>query len=650
MKTPKLTAALIFLCLCLVTVQAETPDTTGTGAAKSTEEDKPDLEAVAKGLESRFYYDRFNAFRILVHTGKEALPLLVERMKRSDRRLAPICIDALVLIGDKSILPELVKLAAEKGLSPDTKNSALRAIYFMDPFGEQLDVLASKGLQAQAAGVKMLLKQHPEVIERRFDIENVLLSPHVFKNSSIIPLLNEQPEVKKVMEEISGMIKTGNLDKALRSCQKLLNMNLTRPVQHPSDERVAICFSTAHVAGISDFIAANLARYRQIFDITARNKLSRIAEKFDPVALDKFLRSYCYTSCGRDAFEMLIAYHYERGNFREVSRTWRAHNALFPGVSAPTLGRVGCALARTFQPLAAKIIVHSIRTNFPKAGITTADGVTGLAEFVENIIKSSPVEPTGDIGLNNNLNFDSPLPSRGGIAGFNLASPHWVNSVNFFRGRMRFTACSDFMGNTVYVPPWELPEGPDRKTRNEFELRTGLTIGSGGTFPIDLPGPYLTYPYSGAVHKDSVVISNGNRVVSYSLTTGKTLWVYDNSIDSVELSRNDVYAPFQARFNYVTISPDEGRVYVTIKAGDMIRARFEAARRGEALQMSDIPLAITCLNLSTGKRVWSTEHGGQFLENMSFESPPLFRDGVIYANVLIQDTEITGAKQEYDLV
>ncbi|MFH1551193.1 MAG: SUMF1/EgtB/PvdO family nonheme iron enzyme [Planctomycetota bacterium] len=637
MKTIRTFTVFILLCACLAAPHTAVSDEDAKTDAAGNVPAKT-IEASAEDLESRFYYDRYNAVRELIAGGKKAVPALRERLHSEDGRMVAQCIDALVIINATEALPDLVELSSGADVSMQVLLPALRAIYVFDPFDKALDALASSGKGEQVKKVRALMKKYPEAISHRFDLERYLRTGREFKNSGVILTMDQQAEVKSQVATIAQLLKAGKKNEALDACQALLDMDLTRPMADPGDEHVAICYSASHIPEVADTILANLQLYRRLFDKKAGKKFDAIIRRMDVAALDRFLRAYGYTSQGLAAFETSIAFHFEYANFREAVWTWERHHTLFDNISLVTLGRVAYAYAKIAQPDPAGEMLKRVRKEFPGAKVLVAGAEADLAAFLEETMKKAPKEPKGDITLNRNLGFDSPLPSEGDVAEVNTAASRWVRSVDYFKERVRTLGCIDGEGKRVYVPTWVLPENADEKTKRDLELRTGLKPTGGGSYTAsNPPGPYLAYPYSVSVYKDWVVAANGVKVYCYSLSKGKVLWIYDNSSDDIELAQLDAWVMHPKKFNYVTISPEEQCAYVTIQAGDLVHKGIEDSKKGKVVGRLDAMNTITCLDLKTGKRRWSTENGNDFLKKISFDSPPVYKNGVIYACVLMPD-------------
>jgi len=630
---------LLFACLAAPHTAVSDEDVKANAAGNAP----VNIEASAEDMESRFYYDRYNAVRELIAEGKKAMPALRERLHSKDGRMVAQCVDALVVISATEALPDLVELASGADVSMQVLLPALRAIYVFDPFGKALDALASSGKGEQVEKVRALLKKHPEAISRRFDLERYLRTDREFKNSGVILTMDQQTEVKTQVGTITQLLKAGKRNEALEACQALLDMDLTRPMADPGDEHVAVCYGASHIPDVADTILANLQLYRRLFDKKAGKKFDAIIRRMDVAALDRFLRSYGYTSYGFAAFETSVSYHFERANFREAVWTWERHHTLFNNISLVTLGRVAYSYAKTAQPDPAGEMLERVRKEFPGAKVLVAGAETDLAAFLEATMKKAPKEPAGDITLNKNLEFDSPLPSEGDIAKVNTAVPRWVRSVDYYNELVRAQVGIDGEGNRISVPTWILPDNADDKARRDLELRTGIKITSGGSYSkSNPPGPYLAYPYSVSVYKDWVVAANGLKVYCYSLKTGKVLWIYDNSSVNIENQMLGFGVSRPMKFNYVTISPEEQCAYVTIQAGDMVQKATKEAKEGKEVGRMDAQNAIICLDLKTGKRKWSTENGNDFLKKISFDSPPVYKNGVIYACVLMPEAKLHG--------
>jgi len=138
-----------------------------------------------------------------------------------------------------------------------------------------------------------------------------------------------------------------------------------------------------------------------------------------------------------------------------------------------------------------------------------------------------------------------------------------------------------------------------------------------------------------------MVIGNGLKVFCYSVSTGKLLWVYDNYTDDFEAYKKGLEIKRPEKFPFVMIMPETNSVIALIENGDIIRKAAQGD--GEALKVVKATKAnrgkpgvhhgIVCLDLTTGARKWSTEHGGDFLSAIDFQSLPVYDGTTLYCAV-----------------
>jgi outer membrane protein assembly factor BamB len=627
---------LIALLVLLVPAAMTAGETPKAPARKDGAVTDKQVKEMVEELRSRYYWKRFRASLQLVEAGRPAMEELRKGLYDNDTFFRINCIDVLLLLGDKSILPDLIKIAhGEKHAM--LRETALRAVKVLDPFLKRTAALAGGDIGEAAKAVKETLKSCRISTTLTFDIEQYLVPEQEFHNSASVLEIDDHARVRAIFEEITSLVKEGKHGEALEKCQSILEMRLSSAVTLPDDPMRFTGFTPAALPLLGEMDAALLKMYREMYDPDAEAALERMGTGAAVADLYDFFKVYFYTSYGREAFERIIEAFFERGDYREVIWAWDRYGSLLPGVSLPSLARVCLSACRVADRDRAVEMYALVKLRYPDGVILVGSTEKNAAKYLYEQVVNAPRHPPVTRRRGDSTIYGSPFVVEAKSDDFDFTGPAWVRSTRVFHRNLHARACRDLTtGKTVWVLWKDVPR--DYKEREEFFRKRNLDQGSsvGGSFRENGAPPYGDHPYNPVVFDDMVLINNGKDVTCFSAKDGSVIWRHVTNIDDLGMlnaqqsgRRLAIWRP--VKFPYTTVVPQENAVYVTMESDCVVERALREFREGKGAKSYNTGSELKCLDLKTGRVRWSTSSSDDtFPSSLYFYSAPKYKSGVLY--------------------
>jgi outer membrane protein assembly factor BamB len=587
-------------------------------------------------LRSRYYWKRFQASLRLVEAGRPAMEELRKGLYDNDAFFRINCIDVLLLLGDKSILPDLVKIAHGERHAM-LRETALRAVKVLDPFLKRTAALAGGDLGEAAKAVEETLKSCEISTTLTSDIEQYLVPEQEFHNSAGVMVLDDYVHVRDILDEIKDLLKKGKRREALEKCQSILEMRLSSAVTLPDDPTRFAGFTPAALPLLGEMGPEILKMYREMYDPDAEAALERMGTGAAIADLYDFFKVYFYTSYGEDAFERIIDAFFERGDYREVIWTWDRYGSLLPGVSLPSLAKVCLSACRVADRDRAVEMFTLVKLRYPDGVILVGSTEKNAAKYLYEQVVNAPRHPPVTRRRGDPTIYGSPFVVEAKSDDFDFTGPAWARSARGFYRNLHAKLCRDLTtGKTLCILQKDIPRDP--KEREEFFRKRNLSRFSANTsFHENGAPPYGDHPYNPVVFDDMVLINNGKEVTCFSAKDGSVIWRHVTDIDDLEIlntyqgaKRLAVQRP--VKFPYTTVVPQENAVYVTMESDRVVKRALREFREGKiAVNGYDTGSELKCLDLKTGRVRWSTSSSDDpFLSSLYFYSAPKYKSGVLY--------------------
>ncbi|RKY24881.1 MAG: hypothetical protein DRP79_07190 [Planctomycetota bacterium] len=609
-------------------------------------------------LKSRFEADRERAARALV-----ALAALDKRVEKylakeisaaGDDRAQKIMLDIMTISGAKWYIPHLIDMALDPATTGTVRRAALLGLEVLDPWGEKRAGLAADKTAEKIKKVNRLMAGEANLEDDKFDLEYLLLKSADFHNSARFRAFEDAPDIKELLEKIKSAENAGKTGEALELCQQILDRGDFRMVLREGTERVAIPSDAMAMPVVGRLIRTNIEKYREMYDDDAERLLERLTEEMDSDGLHNFLTRFGLTSRGAQAARMLMDLQFEARAWPDLTWSWERYGHLIPKPGPILLCRVGLAYASLAQRDRAMVIHANLKVRHPDAAILVGGKEVNAQEYLGEFIRKAPRDLTGTLASGKETTYGSPSITKDRAARYNLEEPIWARSIRYYSGNVRYIRFKDKNGREHLLPPWEAPSNKERI--EAFAAAKGWKYLGRRSYVANLPRPYFNCPFYPAIHADRMVIGNGLKVFCFSVSTGRLLWVYDNYSSDIDFNRQHIRIGRPVKFPFVMIIPETNSVIALIEHGDIIaRAAGGDAEALNAVR-TDGKLngraghGVVCLDLDTGARKWTTEHGGEFLEKLNFYSLPAYDDDTLYFAVQTPMSKLKAAARELYLL
>lgn len=623
----------------------EAEDETGPAGqpAEAKEEAKPaDMATLMQQLRSRFYEDRLDAAFQMIEMGKPAMEELRKGLNDPDTRFAIDCIDVLLMLGDKSILPDLIKIA-HTARHAMLRETALRAIDVIDPFQKMTEKLAEGELKQAAESVKTVLKARNLSSILTNDIEQYVVSYLSARNMVNVFGIMDNAEAAALVERAQEFVRLGKTEEALKTCQEILRLHISGGVPDPEEPSRLVGLTPASLPILRDMNEETLKKYRAMFDEEAAAALASAKAAGGISDLYEVLMQYLYTSCGEETFERIVEVQYEQGDYESVVWTWSGYGALLRNASLPVLAHLCLSACNLADKNTAVETLALVRERFPDGRILAEGGEVSAVEYLSGKIAAMPKYPPATARRGDSTIYGSPFEVEAKWGDFDLSKPAWVRATGALYKNGRAQVCMDLAtGKQVYVPEKEVPR--DIKEQTEFFRKRNLeNLFMGVGYSENGGAPYGDHPFNPVVHEGRVIINNGQEVLCIAAENGEIIWRHAVEIDALGLlsvRRPADPAMFNLqrpiKFPFTTVVPREKAIYVTMEsdyAATKGKEDFLAAFKPPGLYFTDSELK--CLDYETGKVRWTTySTGNPFLQGLLFYSAPKYDSGVLYCTVM----------------
>ncbi len=571
------------------------------------------VDKMCEMLGSRYHDDRLNASVALLAAGESVLPKIKKGLDDANPQMRASCIDLLALFGDVSEFPRIATIALDTKETPLVKRHALRALDLLDPLGTRVKSLGG----ALAPRITAAIKRNDPDGKWKYEIEAVLLP--IFVNYGVIDREEYDRVVGKIKREIRDKLVRGQTQEALIQCHEVFGFSRGALVKVAWDDRVVV--ERPADAEIERIVTGNLKRYRAIFDITAGMKFRKIMRRSNAAALGAFLWEYSFTTVAPRALAVLVATEYERCAYLKVVMDWRRYPWLHGTSALTTRLLVLASLLQFGLDDEARTLADAIAASDPDARIRVMGKETPVADYVKSLFENSgeaaraAAQPDpGSVGN------PYPAPKGPGVAsGYAL----WTRHLG-----AAYPTVSAFDRSGKTFVPWD-EEMLEKTTKR-------------GAYPFALHGrrPAGAYPYFPVSDGENVIFNNGVSAWCVSARDGKTLWRYDNPIDSVDLLHKLRYVPLDrsVKYPYSLIVPSHGVVYVVMENYDSVAKALEkfqpAQNKTDLKNLRNIQKnavstgsTVICLDLATGRRLWKSAATFGNFGKARVRSPLRFADG-----------------------